>query len=108
MPESDVVSRLLAAIDERGKAAAKIHDERCGLVLGTISGNVNDECDCGIPGDLLRLCQSHRDIVALHGEVPVAPGRSETTCVECGSVKGWPCPTLVLVARGYGVEDGED
>jgi hypothetical protein len=60
------------------------------------------------PDSVLRLCRAHRDIIERHAETPVAPGRRETTCVECGSVSGWPCPTLRDLARGLGVEETTD
>ena len=92
MAESDVVSRLLAAIE---------HEERMAPV--------------GLrPDAVLRLCQAHRDIVAewqrnkqiadqLQHEAP----QGDAYLVAKGIVAGlWAAVTLV--ARGYGVEDGED
>lgn len=114
---SDVVSRLLAAIDER---AAKARDEghydpdeggyyACPATRSEPLGDLpfgEDACDCGLAerrADTLRLCQAHRDIVA---EWQKWRGQCSTER-QLGYFGGLDL-TIRLVARGYGVEDGED
>lgn len=64
----------------------------------------------------LRLVQAHRDIVELHGHTTAINWQDRSQdfeiCLACGSghpdVQGcepWPCQTLILLARGYGVEE---
>lgn len=113
MSDPEVVVRLLAAIDEREAKAAKAHDERCGLTLGTITGNVDDECDCGIPADLRRLCQSHRDIVAAYqqqqqiaDQLEFEQQDSDAHMTAVAIVLGL-ASAVTFLARGHGVEDGE-
>jgi hypothetical protein len=109
-----LVSALLAKIEQAEKLAEResdgfgkdgsLHDVGCGYRQREWSL----PCDCDAPERVLRLCRAHRDIIERHAEISVAPGRRETTCVECGSVSGWPCPTLRDLARGLGVEETTD
>ena len=133
---SDVVSRLLAAIDERqrkAEAAARLQWDseegwgRDGHTLIPHIGVIHEDQPfehilANDPPSVLRLCQAHRDIVALHKITvtssesfdPMAERRVTDHDVEC-EVCGWcsddpkeACETLLALARGYGVEDGED
>lgn len=137
---SDVVSRLLAAIDERerkARAAGSLQamwwqpgGRRNGR--NTIREFLTDND----PDSVLRLCQAHRDIVAMfpvsaphldtHGSFygfesrdcgehrTVGPHRA--WCFDCSEwcYPGAPCQrchgvsdVIKTLARGYGVEDGE-
>lgn len=77
------------------------------------------------PAAVLRLCQSHRDLIELHagahecrvmveGVYPPdwdptwpygAPGEKWRHASAEYFEDGQPCPTIISVARGYGVED---
>jgi hypothetical protein len=51
---------------------------------------------------VLAECAAKRAIVTLHRTVPVAPGRSDTTCSGCGDAfNERPCPTLAHLATVY-------
>jgi hypothetical protein len=113
MAADDLVSGVLTRISAIEEKAVKVHDERCGLVLGTISGNLNDECDCGVPDSILRLCRAHRQIVEEHAPRRVASlehatwGEGADVCRRC-CVDGdrrvvFPCATLRSLAVGLGV-----
>lgn len=137
MSDPEVVVRLLAAIDERERWAKQLRRERWFAVLDdTVGGwavaNVNKpvsehdhrkrEVSVGDflsdnyahhiaahgPLDVLRLCQSHRDIVARFQR---AWDRRNTGTPE--EVVFRQTYTIAMIdvladlARGYGVEDGE-
>lgn len=121
---SDVVSRLLAAIDEREREYNRCAEELREAARAK-ARLPHTEFLRATVGDGLRLCQALRDIVARHSPVtiqvydPVKYGHTnpsdfadEQACVRCGTPSeypvAWPCADLIDLARGYGVEDGED
>ncbi len=110
MSDPEVVVRLLAAIDEAEQDANDAH------VFGCSSADPCYEppyeaapdysrCDCR-QAAVLRLCQSHRDIVnrytgalftqSCHPEYEANNGYVEAMAAVVGAL-----------ARGYGVEDGK-
>lgn len=112
---SDVVSRLLAAIDEReAKANRLVGEDWFAVPEVYLSEAYAQHAAMHGAKSVLRLCQAHRDIVdewkrnkqiadQLQHEVP----QGEAYLVAKGIVAGlWA--SVVLVACGYGVEDGED
>lgn len=129
---TDLVSRLLAAIDERdtkaraaiahagggtwyvsvkGDGDVRVEDTGSCVALGPYGGGLYDEGPHMVandPDSVLRLCQAHRDIVARYEH---ARERS-TTAPEAERIL-WHTRAIALIdvmdalARGYGVEDGE-
>lgn len=112
MSDPDVVVRLLAAIDEREReyhrcaeelreaARAKVRLPHAEFLRATV-------------GDVLRLCQSLRDIVAewqrwqqIAHQLEVEEPGSDAQLSSTGIVAGLGAAVVVL-ARGYGIEDGE-
>ena len=136
---SDVVSRLLAAIDEVEKRARAAIDS-CGRVggagdwhatrMGTATvGSMTHEVwsaartpvaygvrpsvaafmEGSDPESVLRLCQAHRDIVAMYQEAKAQPVVRGGGGLDHASAMG-RLTTLGLVVQalavGHGVEDG--
>lgn len=140
MTGSDVVSRLLAAIDEPEKAEirSRVHTYLKWRLDGSATDRfrvtcrhcdwvaVGPESDVGPRADehavrcvsmpispVLRLCQAHRDIVdewqkrKQMADQLASEGYAGAAEVGAAVVAGlWAAVTLL--ARGYGVEDGED
>jgi hypothetical protein len=126
MSDPEVVVRLLAAIDEREAAAREATkwsapewttassavldlgmDDLDGLIPVPASP-ISHHMQANDPASILRLCQSHRDIVARYRHAR----RRSTTAPEAERLQ-WHVRTIALIdvmdilARGYGIEDGE-
>lgn len=125
----DLVSRLLAAIQEREDVANEAGELALGgewfsvVNAGSGAGGVeslkvvvaagspvefNRHIAVNDPSSVLRLCQSHRDIVARYEH---ARKRSQTAPEPERLLWHTRAIALIdvmdLVARGYGIEDGE-
>lgn len=104
---SELVSRLLAAIDERVREHGRVAEELRECARQKITVPNRDYLQATIT-DGLRLCEANADIVARYEH---ARKRSQTA-PEPERIL-WHTRTIALidvmdlVARGYGVEDGE-
>lgn len=55
----DLVTWLRAQIAAAREQADTRHTLTCNLVLGAITGNHGDKCDCPVPASVLAQCQAH-------------------------------------------------
>jgi hypothetical protein len=118
---SDLVAKLLAAIEDAESAVIKHrdghdgpclnfpgqhpedHDEydSCYLHVQTASASPYRDVQFG-----LRMCSAHREIVEHHsrrGKSVLRNGEFIDHCAYCQ--QPIPCPDLVSLARGYGIEE---
>jgi hypothetical protein len=98
--DPEVVVRLLAAIDEKERAAREFAED---LEL--------DPSEVQFSADQLRLCQAHRDIVAMFEQAEReeelgdgGTGLQGQLVVAVATLEN----VIKTLARGYGIEDGED
>lgn len=113
MSDPEVVVRLLAAIDEVERLALEAAPHRMQLVWSRRAGNARTKAFLDAvadPESVLRLCQAHRDIVAAwrRAKAELDEGvRPMFRDIALATERAlWN--VLILLARGYGVEDGED
>lgn len=127
----DLVSGLLAAIEQREKQAndciAEVGSDRVGDEYTDGSGTADrddfpsypwgsETCELaymagpGHPSVVLRLCQAHREIVEIH-----RMDEHDGLCDECAVPAqvivdgiGVGCKTLRALAEGYGIQEGSD
>lgn len=60
------------------------------------------------PASVLRRCAADRKLIAEHRRLSLPPDVVYDECRLCGeSNEAWPCPTLVILAEGYGRTEGE-
>lgn len=133
---SDVVSRLLAAIQEREDVAEAARQQALAgdwfwvVDAGSGDGRVESRkgaavADGGLfevgphialndPASVLRLCQAHREIVEEHSTREVGSldhgtfGQPFTVCRTCCVNERRvvaPCPTILKLAAGYGIQE---
>lgn len=116
----DVVSRLLAKIAEV-EQGYRDNQEALDLATSYEVAVGSSEYLRSTIADGLRLCQAHREIIALHEaqEYGWNPG-DDVRCTECGHVelaaglgltgaqRSWPCRTLRALAGGYGIQEDPD
>lgn len=117
MVTGDLVSRVLSAIEQREQLAElesdgfgkgdSLHTVQCGYRQREWS----EPCDCATPAEVLRLCQSLRDIVAQyeHAKSKVARLIERDASVGIRVVEQRAVNelerALQSVARGLGRED---
>ncbi len=113
MSDPEVVVRLLAAIDEREREYHRCAEELREAARAKVRLPHTEFLRATV-GDGLRLCQAHRDIVAEYEraaqeEIRRRDGDSiiEAQRHAIGRAQGLLAAVKIL-ARGYGVEDGED
>lgn len=97
----DPFSRLLEAIAVEERRADDIHTLNCDRVLGSISGNVNDSCDCGEPDRVLRRCAADRRMVKLWQVFHDAGNASTDMHIAADQF-------LRHLAEGYGLSDHQE
>lgn len=113
----DLVSGVLSAIEQREKKAQAAVDE---LTREQAQGGGRVDpggleawwahTDENRPSEVLRLCQSLRDIVRRHEPITVPEAGPPVVRCRCCGYGGrwpvaWPCDTFTDVARGLGIED---
>jgi hypothetical protein len=110
----DLVSRLLAAIDETAENAVLIHSCDC---LTTRWSEGLDSCDCPQPDRIRRRCAADRKLIEAaskwvvdideHGNYKRQPGDTtgaqEVTLIE--SLAGTWHGVLETLAAGYGITE---
>lgn len=118
---SDVVSGLLAKLDEEEAAANRMGHANpddggyysCPAVHTEPYGDLpwgEDACDCGLKQrreSVLRLCQAHRDIVNAYGGALFTQECHPEYEGNNGYVRAMR-DTLRILARGLGVEETTD
>jgi hypothetical protein len=60
----EMIVWLRAQLDDQARSN-QLHTSVCSLTLGSISGNVSDECDCGGPDFVLSDVDAKREIMNL-------------------------------------------
>lgn len=63
--DDELLPWLRAQIADAREQADSRHTLACNLVLGSISGNHNDPCDCGWPAAVLAQCEAHTALLDL-------------------------------------------
>ncbi|MFD6070769.1 DUF6221 family protein [Amycolatopsis lurida] len=63
-----LIEFLRAREDDREAKADQVHGLDCDLVLGSITGNINDSCDCGGPEFVRADVAAKRQIIELYAE----------------------------------------
>lgn len=106
MADLEVVVRLLAAIDEREREYNRCAEELREAARAKVRLPHTEFLRATV-GDGLRLCQAHRDIVAEWRQAQDAADRDESDISARIAAFAFML-TIELLARGYGVEDGED
>lgn len=109
---SDLVSRLLAKLDEvEQKAATGVgwHTPECGFDHVYHART----CTCPVPAKVLRLCQAHREFVGKRQEAinyrnHLNQQRAHGAIVMAmdGAVEAWD-DALKIIAAGYGIQEEE-
>lgn len=132
---TDLLARLRAAIDETERMARAAmepanddgvwkrgglsHDSArvagLGIVIYDEGGHDMDQAEHIArhdPASVLRRCAADRKILELHPSAQEEIGWTEeiTICYTCRYDNGldsysFPCPTIVALAAGYGIED---
>lgn len=115
---TDLVAKLAAALDETEQNSRRVHQWDCDGLIGV--GGEYGTCDCGEPDRQRRIAAAHRTVLDLHGPDRWSryspPGQRK--CVACLTSRfgyaddwepdPWPCPTVLAVAAGLGVEVEDD
>ena len=96
---SDLAEQILAAVEMRSQLADEHHLGRCAVFRDFPYA---EPCDCTGPREVRNDCAADREIVGLHVV------KYDFYCSECGTPDEypvrWPCPTLRILARGYGIQ----
>lgn len=90
------------------------HTLGCGSYFGSQAGG-GDRCECGVPEAVRRRCAADRKIVARHSPAILHAGggadyfKTTRVCSSCEPNRqfpetSYPCPTILALAEGYGVE----
>lgn len=114
MTVDDLIAKIRAAIDEDeriAKAAKEVADGYVGDVVpdGGPQGWTDLHGLRQDPDRTLAMVAAHREILELHERSENYPHEC-TECGDfgdCGCARGsedWPCPTLLALAKGYGIE----
>jgi hypothetical protein len=117
----DVLAWLEAAITKAEAEADRWHDAECSwhdttiLDLTVLQGGAT-LCDCDGPASVRRRCAAERKLLELHRPQPDGSGFPDgmqcRTCSQDGG-DGYqylvpaPCPTIFVLAEGYGWTGGE-
>lgn len=122
---SDLITKLREAIEETERLAqasvlkinggvgiwspdgTAIRDDLGHLVVKHTWANESNHIVRHDPATVLRRCQADRQILALHAPYTHDDDVICQTCIEGSHLyaeHAYPCPTLVLLAQGYGVE----
>lgn len=130
---SDPSSRLLEAIEAREQKARRVKADwhqvgNTGVIVASDGGKNPEECGNGNwagiaefmvdndPSSVLRHCKADRELLREHGPQEVASLEHETwaqtfvvcRCCAVGDRRViYPCPTVRIVARGYGITEEE-
>lgn len=124
MADPDLVVRLLAAIDEVEKLATGASHHHFAAMWARRTGRQNLHAylaQVAEPAAVLRLCQALRDIVAMYTAYEEATRRfNEKLDMDCRpaehevqanrvdvEIYSQLSAVVRVLARGYGVEDGE-
>ncbi|WP_042174609.1 hypothetical protein [Streptomyces sp. NBRC 110035] len=125
----DLLAWLDRAISKAEADADRWHDVECeshgtGLIDAIVLRDAT-LCDCAGPAAVRRRCAADRKLLELHKAVPDHGRYSEAqcpadcdgehsappVCASCRTYAGdpvaFPCPTVRVVAEGYGWTEGE-
>lgn len=114
---SDLVSRLLAAIEEAERNAEKMAQIRWFFTQARRSGQtvMAEYFTRNDPAAVLRRCAVDRKLLELHAQVPTHEGSTKTGCKLCLWEYSWGCDvqegicdTVKIVAEGYGISVEEE
>lgn len=86
----------------------EVIDDSAWRVAYTVSPAFRTHIALNDPASILRRCAADRKLLVEHRQLSLPPDVVYDECRLCGeSNEAWPCPTLVILAEGYGWTEGE-